>query len=319
MKAIRVERFGGPEVLQLAEIPRPKPGAGEVLVKIHAIGVNPVDTYFRAGANPAITLPWIPGLDAAGVVEELGPGVTTLRPGQRVYTAGTVTGAYAEWTLCAPGQVYPLSDRLSFAQGAGVNVPYATAYRALFHRARVAAGETVLIHGASGGVGLAATQLARAFGLTVIGTAGTERGLDLVRREGAHHAVNHRAADYTKAILALTGGRGVEVILEMLANVNLGKDLPLLAEQGRVVVIGSRGPVEITPRDTMSRDADIRGMSLFNVKGRDLASIHAGLAAAIESGIVRPVIAREFPLAEAAAAHVAVMESGVGGKIVLIP
>jgi NADPH2:quinone reductase len=215
-------------------------------------------------------------------------------------------------------QVHPLPANASFAQGAAMGTPYATAYRGLVQRGEAKRDETVLVHGASGGVGTAAVQLARAGGLRVLGTAGTERGLELVREQGAHEVFDHRAPDYLAQILQATSGRGVDVILEMLANVNLGKDLTILAPRGRVVVIGSRGRVEIDARDTMSRDADIRGMVLPNTPPAEMASIHAALVAGLENGTLRPVIGKELPLAEAPQAHRAVMEPGAFGKIALI-
>ena len=230
-----------------------------------------------------------------------------------------MTGAYAEFAVCDQKNVHPLPERISFQQGAAINIPYATAHRALFHRAHAQAGETVLIHGASGGVGVAATQIARAADLTVIGTGGTDAGRKLVLDQGAHHVVNHRDPGYLDQILRLTGGRGVDIILEMLANVNLGKDLALLAKHGRVIVIGSRGNVEITPRELMKRDADIRAMTLFNASAEKLADIHAMLDAGLANGTLNPVVGREMPLADAAKAHVAVLEPGAFGKIVLIP
>ena len=177
----------------------------------------------------------------------------------------------------------------------------------------------VLIHGASGGVGIASTQLARAFGLTVVGTAGTPEGGQLVQEQGAHHVLNHRETDYLEKAMALTEGRGFGIILEMLANVNLSKDLPLLSKFGRVIVIGSRGKIEITPRDLMAREADIRAMMLFNASPDELREIHAALAAGLANDTLRPVVGREFPLAEAAQAHIAVLEPGAMGKIVLVP
>jgi NADPH:quinone reductase len=221
--------------------------------------------------------------------------------------------------LCDESQVHPLPENTSFAQGAGVYVPYATAYRALFQRARATPGEVVLVHGASGGVGVAALQLARAAGMTVIGTGGTEKGRRLVAEEGAHHVLDHRAPDYLEQAVALTGGRGVDVILEMLANVNLDRDLNILARGGRVVVIGNRGTVEINPRAAMSRDAAILGMSLLNAPQHELSGIHAALVAGLESGTLRPVVGQEMPLADAPRAHEAVLEPGAYGKIVLIP
>ena len=320
MKAIRVSEYGGPSVLKLEEVPAPQPGPNQVLVRSHAVGVNPVDTYLRANVdNRGPKLPYTPGGDAAGVVEAVGSGVTSVKAGDRVYVGGTLTGSYAELSLCDQVQVHPLPANVSFAQGAAVNIPYATAYHALFNRAHGEAGETVLVHGASGGVGIAAVQIARARGLTVIGTAGTERGRRLVLAEGAHHALDHGARDYPEELMRLTGGRGVDVVLEMLANVNLQKDLGIVAMRGRIVVIGNRGPVEINARLAMNKDAAILGMTLFNATPAQLAGIHAALVEGLRNGTLRPVIGREFPLVEAPRAHEAVMEAGHSGKVVLLP
>jgi len=320
MKAIRVHGFGNPEVMWLEKVPELQSGAGQVVVRVKAAGVNPVDTYIRSGMyGRKPTLPYTPGFDGAGIVESISQGVTRVAVGDRVYIAGTISGSYAEQTLCNESQVHPLPQRATYPQGAAINVPYATAYRALFQLARAAPGEDVLVHGASGGVGIAAVQLARAAGMRIIGTVGTEKGRDLVAEQGAHHVLDHRAPGYLEQVLALTGGRGVAVILEMLANVNLGSDLRVLAQGGRVVVIGSRGTVEIDPRETMTRDAAILGMSLFNVSPHESASIHAALVAGLENGTLRPVVGRELPLVDAPRAHQAVMEPGAYGKIVLIP
>ena len=244
--------------------------------------------------------------------------MTRVRTGDRVYAHAAI-GGYAELALCEEWQVHPLPERTSFQQGAAIGVPYATAWRALLMRAQARPGETVLVHGASGGVGTAAVQIARAHGMRVIGTAGTEEGLALVRSQGAHDVLNHRDADYLQRLLPLTGGRGVDVVLEMLANVNLDRDLDVLAQQGRVVVIGNRGRVEIDPRKAMGRDAPILGMTLFNATRAELEEIHAGIVAGLENGTLNPVIGKEMPLADAAKAHVAVMEPGALGKIVLVP
>jgi NADPH:quinone reductase len=320
MKAVRVKQFGGPEVLTIEDVPDLQPGPGQVLVRIHAAGVNPADTYMRTGTYAIKpSLPYTPGFDGAGVVLSAGAGVTRFASGDRVYLARSVSGTYAEQALCLEAQVHPLPEKISFAQGAALGVPYATAYRALFQVAHALPAETVLVHGASGGVGIASVQLGRAAGITVIGTAGTDRGRTLVCEQGAHHVLDHHASDFAEQISKLTGGRGVDVILEMLANKNLGKDLPMLARHGRVVVIGSRGPVEITPRDTMGRDSKILGMMLFNASEQEMASIHAAIVAALETGAARPIVGHEMPLAEAARAHEAVMQSGAHGKIVLIP
>ena len=318
MKAIRVHEFGDADALKLETVPDLTPLPGQVLVRVHSAGVNPVDTYIRTGTyavKPA--LPYTPGLDGAGVVEALGQGVSGLSVGARVYFGASATGSYAEQTLCKPIQLYRLPDNVSFAAGACVAVAYGTAYRALYDRAGARAGETVLVHGASGGVGTAAVQLARALGMTVIGTGGSEEGRALIAEQGAHHVLDHGAVDYLDRLMELTSGRGVDVILEMLANRNLGKDLTVLARSGRVVVIGSRGPVEINPRDAMGRDASILGLVLFNASVEELAAIHAGIYAGLDNGSLRPVVGQEVPLAAAAQAHRRVLEPGARGKIVL--
>ena len=320
MKAIQVREFGGPEVLKLEEIPIPSPGPGEVLVRVHAAGVNPYDTYMRTG-NYAIKpqLPYTPGSDAAGIVEALGEGVTRVKRGDRVYTARTLSGAYAEYARAKETQIHPLPEKISFAQGSGIWVPYGTAYFALYPCAHARAGQSVLIHGASGGVGTAAIQMARALGLTVYGTAGSEKGLELVKREGAHRAFLHSKSGYQDEILEATGGRGVDLILEMLANVNLGVDLKLLATGGCVVVIGSRGDVTIMPRDLMMRRASILGFALWGINEAEEREIHAALASGLENGTLRPVVGKQLPLAEAPRAHVEILESRAFGKIALIP
>ena len=320
MKAIRVPSFGASEVMKLEEVPDLVPGAGQVLVTVKAVGVNPVDTYIRSGLyRPDMKLPYTPGLDAAGVIAAVGPEVKHRSAGQKVYVAGSVSGTYAEQALCKEFQTHPLPEGISFGQGAALGVPYGAAYRALFQRGNARAGETVLVHGASGGVGIAALQLARAAGLRVFGTAGTPDGLTLVLAQGAHHVLNHRQAGYLDQLPELTCGRGVDLILEMLANVNLDSDLNALGTGGRVVVIGSRGRVEIDPRTAMGREASILGLTLYNATERETASIHAALAAGLENGTLRPVVSRELPLSEAAAAHDAILETSSLGKIVLVP
>jgi NADPH2:quinone reductase len=320
MKAIRVKEFGPPEVMKLVDVPDLKPGPKQVVVRIKAAGVNPVDAYVRTGTySRKPPLPYTPGSDAAGLVEAVGDDVTRVVLGARVYISGTSTGAYAEMALCEENQVHRLPDGVSFSQGAAVSIPYATAYRALFQIAKALPGETVLVHGATGGVGVAAVQLARAAGATVIGTGGTEKGRALVMQEGAHFVLDHGKPDHLEGLGRLTQNRGMDVIVEMLANLNLDKDLKVLATKGRLVVVGSRGRVEIDPRDIMTREASITGMLLFKVPEREEAGIHAALAAGLENGTLRPVVGREIPLARAAEAHRIILEPGAYGKIVLIP
>jgi NADPH2:quinone reductase len=324
MRQIVVREFGHPDVMRLEEASTPKPGPSEVLVRLHAAGVNPVDTYIRSGTYARKpSLPYVPGSDGAGTVEQVGVDVTAFRPGDRVYVAGDNQtaggGTYAEFAVCALTRLHPLPDRVSFAQGAAVGVPYTTAWRALFLKAHARPAETVLVHGASGGVGIAAVEMARALGMTVIGTGGTERGLELVREHGAHLAFSHRDPNHLDQVMSSTAGRGVDVVLEMAAHLNLDKDLTVLAKGGRIMVIGNRGRVEIDPRSMMARDASMTGMTLFNTTPAELATIHAALGAGLANGTLNPVVGREFRLEDAPRAHEAALEPGALGKIVLIP
>lgn len=325
MRSIVVREFGGPEVMQLQDVPALTPASSQVLVRIRAAGVNPVDTYIRSGVyalKPA--LPYTPGTDGAGEVVQVGSDVEGFKTGDRVYIANDNTGSprtglYAEYALCAPTQLHRLPDRVSFSQGAAIGIPYGTVYYGLFKRANARPGDTVLVHGASGGVGMAAVQVARAHGMTIIGTAGTERGMHAVREQGADVVVNHKDPTYVDAITKATAGRGVDVILEMNAHINLDKDLTLLARFGRIVLIGNRGRIEIDPRGAMGREATILGMVLFNIAPAEFTWIHAGIVAGLSNGTLNPVVGRELPLADAPRAHEAVMAPGALGKIVLIP
>ena len=322
MKSIRIHQFGGPDVLKLEELPDPKPAAGAVLVRVHAAGVNPVDTYVRAGQYAVKPdLPYTPGMEAAGVIASVGEGVVDLKEGDRVWISATnqgqLQGACAELAVCPAAHVHPLPDRLSFEQGAAINIAYVTAWRAALEFGKLAAGEVVLIHGASGGVGNAAVQIAAAAGAIVFGTASTPDGRQAASDSGATRMFDHSKNGYLDEIKNATDGKGANLIIEMLANVNLSHDLDLLAPGGRVVVIGSRGPVEIDPRKMMGGGLSITGMTYFH--GGEgpvlhaIAAVNAGLAA----GSLTPTVGETFPLAEAAKAHIAVMESGAKGKVVL--
>src|SRR5688572_16665648 len=322
MKAIRVHQFGGPEVMKLQDAPDPSPGPGQLVVRIKAAGVNPVDTYIRSGAYARKPpLPYTPGSDGAGTVEQVGAGVTKFKAGDRVYVikaADPAGGTYAEKVLCDVRHVFPMPEHVTFQQGAAVGVPYGTAHRAMFQRAQVQPGETILVHGATGGVGIAAVQMAVAHGMTVIGTGGTEQGRQLVREQGAHHVLDHRATGYFDEVVKLTGGKGVNVVVEMLANVNLDRDLTALAPFGRVVVVGSRGRVEIDPRATMGREGAVLGMSLWAAGEEPVLRAHAAIVAGLACRTLRPVVGREMPLNDAPKAHEVVMKDAAFGKIVLI-
>ena len=320
MKAVRVHEFGGPEVLKYeTNVAMPKPAASDILICVKSVGINPVETYIRAGTYARKpSLPTILGNDCAGIVEHVGSEVTTFKPGDRVFTSETITGAYAEYTVSPASNVHPLPEALSFSQGAALSTPYLTGYRALIQRGYARPGETVLVHGASGGVGMAAVQFARAYGMRVLGTAGTKEGEQVVGKAGAHAVFNHRNDKYLDDIQQEAGDGGINVIVENAAHVNLGKDLPLLAKDGRVAVVGSRGPIEINPRDTMSREAIISGVMLFNISPKELSEAHAAIQAGIESGWLRPIVGKEFSLEDVSKAHGDIISGGGAlGKTVL--
>jgi NADPH2:quinone reductase len=321
MQGIRVAQFGDPSVLQWATLEVPQLTTNtQVLVEIRAAGVNPVDTYIRAGTYAHLpTLPYTPGIDGAGVVAAVGAGVTHVQVGDRVYGSWPLTGTYAQFALYEAEWMFSLPANLSFEQGACIFVPYSTAYRALFHKAQAQPGDTVLIHGATGAVGLAAVQLATAAGIRVIGTGGSAAGRELVAGQGAMLVLDHHSEDYGDDILAATDGRGVTGIIEMLANVNLGRDLPLLAAGGRVVVVGSRGTVTINPRDLMSRESAITSINLFSTPPETLAQIQQELQSGFSNGSLTPIVRQVMPLEMAAQAHSQVLAPGSLGNWVLVP
>lgn len=324
MKAIRAHAFGGPDVLQLDEIDDPVAGAGEVVVDVRAAGVNPADTYMRNGTYAIVPeLPYIPGGDAGGVVSAVGPGADGFSVGDRVFVGTAMsmdlTGCYADKVKRPASEVLSLPDAVSFAEAAAFGVSYPTAHYALFERGGAQEGETVFIHGASGSVGTSAIQLAKRAGMKAIGSGGSAKGLELIRAEGADLAVDHTKDGYLDEVRSSTGGRGPELILEMLANLNLAADMDLAAKFGRIIVIGNRGEISVNPRVAMMKELDIRGIALWNATREQVAPMMNDILSAVADGAVKPVIGREIPLADAASAHVAVLEPGAQGKIVLVP
>lgn len=319
--AIRVTAFGGPEVLNLYKnVAMLKPGMDQVVVAVRAAGVNPVDTYIRSGTHTRKpTLPYTPGSEGAGIIQEIGVNVTGFKVGDRVWFHKCITGSYAEYALCHSSHVHFLSLRANFEQGAAVGVAYLTAYRALFHKGKAQSGETVLIHGASGGVGIAAVQLAMVEGIQVFGTAGSIDGIELLRGLGVENVFNHSTQNYQDEILKATGGNGVNIILEMLANVNLGKDLKLLSKNGRVMIVGSRGNVEVNPRDAMTREISIHGVMLMHATEEETSSASSVIEKELKKGTLKPVVGQRYALKDAAVAHKDIIEgTGARGKIVLV-
>jgi NADPH2:quinone reductase len=319
MKAIQVSQFGSPDVLTLVELPDPTPAAGQVMIRVHAAGVSPLDTYVREQSHGAPTpnLPYIPGFEAAGEIAEIGEGVTAFKVGDRVYT-NTFLGAYSELIVHDASSVYQLPDSVSFAQGTMLSNSYPTAYYALFNLAHAKAGDRVFVHGASGAVGTAAVQLAKAAGMTVVGTAGSDRGLDLVRQEGAHYALNHREPNYLQQALELTEGKGFDIILEMNASKKLADDVALVGTFGRIIVIGGTdAAVTFDPTPILWKGASIIGLYIGLTTPEESAQIHGALFTQFQNNALRPIVGQEFALADVAKAHEAVHQVSSAGKIVL--
>ncbi|MCL6595722.1 MAG: NADPH:quinone reductase [Firmicutes bacterium] len=316
MRAIVVRRFGDPDVLGLEEWPQPAAGPGEVVVRLRAVGVNPVEAYIRSGGYAILpTLPYVPGTDGAGTVEAVGEGVRRLKVGDRVYVHAP-GGTYAQAVAVPEGRAWPLPETLTYEQGAAVGVPYLTAHRALFTVGGAKSGEWCLVHGASGAVGVAAVQMAVAAGMRVLATASTPAGRRQALADGAEAAFDHGEAE---AIRAATDGRGVDLVLEMAAHRSLGMDLGLLAPGGRVVVVGSRAPVEIVPRALMQVEGSVRAVLLHRATPAEYEAAHRAVTAGLRGGVLRPAVDRVLPLARAPEAHAAVLADGKVGKIVLDP
>ncbi|XP_064077327.1 quinone oxidoreductase-like isoform X3 [Macrobrachium nipponense] len=275
MRAILVRQFGGIDQMKIAtDVAIPTPGDKQVLINMIFSGINPVDTYIREEAFWMLpSLPYVPGCDGAGVVKSVGKLVTKFKPGDRVFMCQTgQMGSLAEFVAVNEENAFPLGDKLNFEQGAAIGIPYFTAYRALFQKANAKSGNRVLIHGASGAVGLAAVQIAKANGMHVTGTAGTQEGIDLVRSAGADAVYNHKDKTYRKK---LQNEELFDVILEMLANVNLGHDLKLMNRHGRTIVVGSRGTVTVDPRDIMGSEASVMGVALLTATPVSIFTRHS--------------------------------------------
>lgn len=322
MKAIHINEFGGPEQLKLADVTLPQVGAHEVGVTLYAAGVNPSDIYTATGTYAVKpTLPYTPGNDGAGIVTEIGEAVTHIAVGDRVFVAGgqsrVFTGTFAEQIVCDASSVHRLPENTTFEQGAALGVPAFTAYRALVGRANVQAGQMVLIHGASGAVGLIAVQIAKHLGATVIGTASRAEGKALVQEAGADVVLDHITEETIQSVLDVTDGKGPDVIIEFLANANLQTDLLVVKKRGIIVVIGNRGDITINPRLMMQKECDVRGMVLWNVTADEYAELVTGVTELLEQRAFTPIIGKVFPLAEAATAFAEVSDGASNGKVIV--
>lgn len=323
MKAVVVREFGNETVMKVEEIPVRDPGANEVRVQVHAAGLNPNEIYVLTGTYGFFVpeLPFTPGFDAAGIVDAVGADVAGVQKGDRVYvgalTALPQNGSYAETMVVDAAYVHPLPERLSFSQGAALGIPADAAYRALFDIGRLQAGETVLIHGASGGVGQFAVQMAKAAGAKVIGTASSEEGCSLIKELGADHAIQHLTPDDLSALRDATDQKGPDLIIEFLANVNLAADLDAVAKNGRIVVVGNRGEITINPRRLMEKECSIHGMAVTHITPEDRTRVSHAIFELLETGKVQPRIGKEYTFDEVQQAHRDLMDRKAAGKLIL--
>ena len=323
MKAIRIQRTGGPEVMNLEEIDTPRPGTGDVLIRVMAAGVNYADLAQRKGAYMTPTrLPLTLGMEVAGVIEAVGPEVTSPAVGTRV--AALVSGGYAEYVIAAAGGVIPIPGDLDFARAAAFPLQGLTAYQLLQESARLQAGESVLVHAAAGGVGTLAVQLAKLMGAgTVIGTASTEEKLDLARELGADVGINYTEDGWVERVREATDGKGVHIVLEMVGGRIAQQSLQcLLPFDGRMVVFGAASGelAQFSGRELMDRNIAVLGYWLSPWIGRPEAIGRAtqALMGYLATDKLRIIVGHTYPLAEAAAAHQAMAARKTTGKVVLL-
>ncbi len=324
MKAVRIHEYGGPEVLVYEDVPTPKPGPSQILVKVAAATVNPIDVAVRENRFPTPKdPPKTLGSDGAGVVESVGSEITSVRPGDRVSFSGLgigSEGSYAEYALIAETQVVAIPDGLSFADAAALGMVFPAAYYGLVTRGALKQGETVLVQGASGGVGSASVQLAKALGARVLATASGPGAAELVKGLGAEAVIDFRTEDVAARVLELTGDRGVDLVHELVISANLATDIELVAKGGRIVGTG-QGPgaeAAIPIGAAIGKDVSILFMNLGNAGRAGVAAIAREIAGMAAAGKVKPVIGTELPLAAARHAH-ELLEGDHLGKIVLTP
>ena len=324
MKAVRIHKYGGPEVLVYEEVPTPEPGPAQILVRVEAATVNPVDVSVREDRFPTPKAPpKTLGSDGAGVVERVGRDVSSVTPGDEVFFSGLgigSEGSYAEYALIAEAQAVPIPAGLTFVDAAALGMAFPAAYYGLVTRGAVQAGETVLVQGAAGGVGSASVQLAVALGARVIGTVSGAAEAELVRSLGAEATIDYRTEDVVARARELTGGKGPDLVHELVVSVNLPADVRLLATGGRIVCTGQGPAPEATVPigDALAKDATLLFMNLNNAKRAGVAAIAREIAKMAAEGRVKPVIGQTLPLAEARRAHELLAGDHLG-KIVLLP
>lgn len=323
MKAIEIAAPGGPDVLHLTERPQPQPRAGEALIRVYAAGVNRPDVLQRRGAYPPPPgAPDTPGLEVAGVIAGGDLEGSDWRVGDAV-CALVAGGGYAEYCVAPIGQLLPVPRGLSFAEAAGLPETYFTVWSNVFDRAQLAPGESLLVQGGTSGIGVTAIQLAAAFGHPVFATAGSEEKCRACERLGARRAINYRSEDFVAVLKEATGGRGVDVILDMVAGDYVPREIECLAEDGRLVIIAILGGAraQIDCGAVLRRRLTITGSTLrprsVEFKSAIARRLRAVVWPLLEAKRIQPIVFKRFPLAEAAAAHALMESSRHIGKIVL--
>jgi NADPH:quinone reductase-like Zn-dependent oxidoreductase len=344
MRAVVLTGHGGPEVLQVQERPDPQVGSGEVRIAVKAAGINFADTMARVGLYPeAPKAPCVLGYEVAGEVESVGPGVDTVKAGDRVM-AGTRFGGQASMVSVPEGQVIPLDDSLSYEQGAAFPVNYSTAYVALVIMGGLREGDRVLIHAAAGGVGISATQIARSRGAEIFGTASASKH-DAIREQGVDHAIDYRTLDFEREIRRITAGEGVDLIMDATGPTNFRKDYRVLREGGRLIMYGAseltteqgrsiptlarnlmRMPIATMPwwksLSILSENKGVFGLNMLAWQDREgLDRVIEPLSKELEAGTIKidPVVAESFPFDRAGDAHRFIAERRNVGKVVLVP
>ena len=321
MKAMRASQFGGPEVLLLEDAPDPQVQAGQVQIRVRAAGINPADLVRLSGRLGQPPLPYIPGTDVCGEVEAVGAGVSNAKVGDRI-CGRAFAGGYAEKTCLVANEVVPLPANLSWEEGAAIPIPFFTAYRALFHKAQLRPGETVLVSAGGGGVGVAAIQLAKVAHARVLTTVGSREKVERTRELGADLAINYREQDFATEVQKATGGKGANVIIENVAADNLAKDFAAVALNGRIVLIGTgtgkTADASFGVFGALFKDVAVLGMSLVNA-GPVIQEMAAAVMQLFAAGCIKAVVSRTYPLTSASEALGDLIAGRVFGKLVLCP
>ncbi|TWI52878.1 NADPH:quinone reductase [Halalkalibacter nanhaiisediminis] len=318
MKAVVYEQYGDPAVLKVSEVEKPTIKPNQVLIKVKASGINPVDTYFRKGIRQVDSFPYIPHFDVSGVVSEVGSEVENIKIGDHVW-ATNAKGASAEYVAVASNFVFPLHADLPYADGAALAMPFMTAHLALHFKGNLQENESVLIFGAAGAVGHAAVQLAKQAGAHVIATAGNAEKAEIARKAGADHVIMYKEEDIVARAMELTNNEGIDLILDMSLSENIEKDLEMVTVGGRIVTIGS--PVNNTPtlpwRQLNMKNASLLGILLFTAPLKELTRAGKEISESFSNGMLTAHIGKIFPYTEAASAHQLLEQKEVNGRIIL--